>query len=194
MKKLNEATTIANLENDEYVSVVLSDGTLGKIRKTDLLPIVSSIKKQGLIDRSKFMLHDTYRTESITYRALKITTNIALDGYKTVMFDICIMSYCYSGVISFALKVHLDTSINNVYAFNKNLDGIESIYVYNENGRLSFTINFKGISLNISNGVISAICYAVRPGKVDYENTITSISEDDKYTSGTSINEIKVSI
>ena len=194
MGKINEVMSVSHLGDDDFINVILADGTIGKIMKTDLLPIISPIENIGLIDRSKFALHDTYNTRSITYRALKITTDISVEGFKTIMFDICIMSYNYSGIISFALKVHIDKSITRAWVFNKNLDGIESIYAHNENGKLCFTISFTPINLNISNGVISALCYAVLPGKVDYTNTIISINETEKYTSGTNINEVKVPI
>ena len=41
MEKINEVTTVSNLENDEFIAIVLADGSLGKIRKADIFPIAS---------------------------------------------------------------------------------------------------------------------------------------------------------
>lgn len=41
--KINEATTVANLADSDYITVTLADGSLGKIRKADLYPIASTL-------------------------------------------------------------------------------------------------------------------------------------------------------
>ena len=42
MGKINEAAIVANLADSEFINVVLSDGTLGKIKKVNLIPYTGS--------------------------------------------------------------------------------------------------------------------------------------------------------
>jgi len=52
MGKINETISVSQLDDNEYISVVLSDGTLGKIRKVDLIPYTGSeYKSERWIER-----------------------------------------------------------------------------------------------------------------------------------------------
>lgn len=195
MGKLNDTVIIGTMNKDDYIQIVLSDGTLGKVRKSNLYPVVSISNGIGLIDRKNYLLYDTYKTKPISYRALKVQTNIALEGYKTILFEIkSIFSYNFNGIISFMIKTHIDNGkIKIMFASNGDFSSIESIYSYNESGVICFTINFKSY-LNISNGAIMATCISCTPGEYNYENAITLVDECEKYIEGTSSNEVKIII
>lgn len=53
MEKLNEKTVVAQLTDNEYVSVVLADGTLGRIKKADLIELATE-ERNGLLSKSMF--------------------------------------------------------------------------------------------------------------------------------------------
>ena len=53
MEKLNERTVVAQLADNEYVSIVLADGTLGRIKKADLIKVATN-EKNGLLSKSMF--------------------------------------------------------------------------------------------------------------------------------------------
>ena len=195
MGKLNDTVILATMNNDDYIQIVLGDGTLGKVKKSNLYPVVSISNGIGLIDRRNYLLYDTYKTKPISYRALKIQTNIMLEHFKTVLFEIkSVLSYNFNGIISFMIKTHIDNGkIKSMFTSNGDFSSIDSIYSYNESGVICFTINFKN-NLNISNGAIMATCISCSPGEYNHVNAITLVDECEKYIEGTNSNEVRIII
>lgn len=197
-----DCKVVTTLNGTEYIRALAEDGStvripiveLGKVM-AKVMPVATSIEK-GLLDRSKYILYDSYMTRGIIYKAVKIVTNISISSYKTTLLDIKILSYNYNGLISFLLKGNVsEGKIIGAYLSNGDFSGIESIYTYNENGKVCFTVNFSGAGLNISNGIIIANCCAISQSIIyDYGNSIVTISDSEKYVKGTNSNEIEKTV
>lgn len=73
MGKINETTTVANLANSDYISVVLADGTLCKIKKANLAEAIRSVmseatsNKNGLLNMSQISDSGSFSTGIISY-------------------------------------------------------------------------------------------------------------------------------
>jgi hypothetical protein len=77
MGRINEATTVVNLENDEFINIVLSDGTNGKIKKADLFPIASTITA-GLMSDQDRKCYPSYSS------ILRLIKRSALQSHKSL--------------------------------------------------------------------------------------------------------------
>jgi hypothetical protein len=190
-------TKATSINDSDYIRVVTVGGQSLLIKKSDLLPIISDTVSTGIVDRTRTILYDFYRTSGKVYRALTFTTNITPGDFMAVYLDIKdILSWNYSGNLKLTVKVILINYIMaRMHLVNDTTEGlIDSIYAYvNSNDKLCFTINFKAASLNISNGVTIANCLAIQNNvSPDFRNRIVSHDETDKYTSGTSSNQIGI--
>ena len=89
MGKINETTVVAQLTDNEYISVVLSDGTLGRIKKADLIELATE-GRNGLLSKSMFstlnsMLTPFKNTSSSTdINLLYLNCDTGLSSYVLV--------------------------------------------------------------------------------------------------------------
>ncbi|MCC8187951.1 MAG: hypothetical protein LIP08_10760 [Bacteroides sp.] len=52
-KKLNEVQAVSSIKDSEYILVTMEDGSVGRIRKSDLYPLASS-STNGLLNKGTF--------------------------------------------------------------------------------------------------------------------------------------------
>ena len=122
MEKINEVTTVSNLENDEFIAIVLADGSLGKIRKADIFPIASNLNNglMSILDRQ------CYPSYSGILRLIKHPTLSSLKSFRIRIRNTRYLNlrvsvfgkYSYGFAIgrivkNFALYFNADGSINN---------------------------------------------------------------------------------
>jgi hypothetical protein len=167
MSKLNEATTLNQLGDNDYISVILSDGTLGKIMKKELAETIrasmsiATSEQNGLLSSIEKCRRIYFYCPAIKSNAVKIATITIKAGYYNDSIMVQYDAFSFSAIFVLSINVTNGNVLFKLNTLSLHVNNSASVNVLIEKKESQYIIYLTG---SYNSSYSSSICTACSGG------------------------------